>query len=360
VASPASDIYALGVVLYECLAGRRPFIGDNPLHVAMEHLNSTIPPIPGLHPAVGQLLYAALSKDPATRPGSAELFAHRLLALRIELAAGDPTPESVARSLGEQADTAVVRRAASRSRNGGHRRGTPSSRTPDPRAVQIPAVPVAVAPGEAPTHPSLDLSALQGKSAGRHRAAAGQSRGVRWTRRRTYGLGGGLCAVVVLIAGLWLTDKDPRSSVVPGVEGNAEPEATRQITAVGFLIKVNRRSDDTVPAGVVLSQTPAAGTRAATHSSVSILVSAGPPQVDVKSAQWRGRPFADVVRGLQQLGLQVRRRDITTGGVPGTVTDVSPRGQVPVGSSVTVTVVGSGGATASALGVPGGAGRTAR
>jgi serine/threonine-protein kinase len=183
---------------------------------------------------------------------------------------------------------------------------------------------------------------------------------MRWTRRRTFGLGGGLCAVVVLIASLWLTDKDPKSSVVPGVEGSAEPEATREITAIGFVIKVNRRSDDTVPAGVVLSQSPAAGTHAATHSSVSILVSAGPPQVDVETAQWRGRPFADVARGLQQLGLQVRRHDLMTGGVPGTVTDVSPRGYVPVGSSVTVTVVAAGGATASALGVPGGAGRTAR
>jgi serine/threonine-protein kinase len=380
VASPASDIYALGVVLYECLAGRRPFLGDNPLHVAMEHLNSTIPPIPGLHPAVGEVLYAALAKDPATRPGSAELFAHRLLALRIELAAGDPTPEAVARSLGEQADAAVVHRAASR--NGGHRRGAtgsrsvgtwavpipgrgaPASRTPDPRAVRIPVVPVTVAPAEAPTDPALDLSALRGtparEPAGRHRAAAAPVRGMRWTRRRTVGLGGGLCAVVVLIAGLWVNDKDPRSSVVPGVEGSAEPEATREITAVGFVIKVNRQSDGTVPAGVVLSQSPAAGTRAATHSPVSILVSAGPPQVDVESAQWRGRPLADVVRGLQQLGLQVRRRDVTTGGAPGTVTDVSPRGNIPVGSSVTVTVVGAGGATASALAVPGSAGRTAR
>jgi serine/threonine-protein kinase len=145
--------------------------------------------------------------------------------------------------------------------------------------------------------------------------------------------------------------------VVPTVEGSAEPDATRQITAVGFVIKVDRRTDQTVPAGVVLSQTPPGGTRAATHSAVRILVSSGPPQIDVEPAQWQGKPYAEVVRGLQQLGLQVRRRDVTVGGAPGTVTDVSPRGHLPAGSSVTVTVVGTGGATASALAAPGSGGR---
>ena len=95
VASPASDTYALGVVLYECLAGRRPFLGDNPLAVAMEHLNSTPPEIAGLHPAVADVLKSVLAKDPMARPPSAEAFAHRLLALRIELSAAVPTPDTV-------------------------------------------------------------------------------------------------------------------------------------------------------------------------------------------------------------------------------------------------------------------------
>src|SRR4051812_31725747 len=45
--TPASDIYSLGVVAYECLAGRRPFVADSPMAVAMAHLNDTPPALPG-------------------------------------------------------------------------------------------------------------------------------------------------------------------------------------------------------------------------------------------------------------------------------------------------------------------------
>jgi serine/threonine-protein kinase len=355
VAAPASDIYALGVVLYECLAGHRPFIGDNPLAVAMEHLNSTIPPIPGLHPAIVEVLDATLAKEPEARPATAEQLAHRLLALRIELAAGEPTPEAVARSLGEQADTATVRRAASRSRSGGHRRATPNAtRTPDPRAVPVPT-PRSAPSTEVATEPGLEIPLLSeaapAERAGRHRApvATGHGRPPRSNRRRTLALGTAAGVVVIGIGALWLTDKDPSTAVVPAVEGSAEHDATRELTAVGFTIKVDRKVDEAVPAGVVLKQTPAGGTRANSHSAVSILVSAGPQRVEVALSSWQGKAYAEVAHGLQQLGLQVRRRDVATGGSPGTVTDVSPRGQVPVGSPVTVTVVSTSSGTAPAL-----------
>ncbi|WBB82459.1 serine/threonine-protein kinase [Micromonospora sp. WMMD882] len=68
VATPASDVYALGVVAYQCLAGRRPFEGDNPLEIAMRHVRDAPPPLPGdIPPPVRALVDRALAKDPAAR-----------------------------------------------------------------------------------------------------------------------------------------------------------------------------------------------------------------------------------------------------------------------------------------------------
>ena len=76
-ASPRSDLYALGVVAYQCLSGRRPFEGDNPLSLAMRHLNDTPPPLPQDIPvAVRQVVERSMVKDPAARWESAKAFAN--------------------------------------------------------------------------------------------------------------------------------------------------------------------------------------------------------------------------------------------------------------------------------------------
>ncbi|MFJ2031431.1 serine/threonine protein kinase [Streptosporangium sp. NPDC087985] len=70
--TPAVDIYALGVVAYECLAGQRPFDGDTPVTIALKHIRETPPPLPPhIPPAIRALVERALSKDPARRFPSA-------------------------------------------------------------------------------------------------------------------------------------------------------------------------------------------------------------------------------------------------------------------------------------------------
>ncbi|MFC7647957.1 serine/threonine-protein kinase [Streptosporangium lutulentum] len=70
--TPAVDIYALGVVAYECLAGRRPFEGDTPVTVALKHIREMPPPLPQhIPPAIRALVEQSLAKDPARRFPSA-------------------------------------------------------------------------------------------------------------------------------------------------------------------------------------------------------------------------------------------------------------------------------------------------
>ncbi|MEV4382101.1 protein kinase [Streptosporangium sp. NPDC049644] len=70
--TPAVDIYALGVVAYECLAGQRPFDGDTPVTIALKHIRETPPPLPpDVPPAIRALVERSLAKDPARRFPSA-------------------------------------------------------------------------------------------------------------------------------------------------------------------------------------------------------------------------------------------------------------------------------------------------
>jgi len=75
-ATPRSDVYSLGVVGYELLAGHRPFTGETPVALAMAHVHEPPPELPESVPAeVRELIGRSLSKSPDDRPASAAAFA---------------------------------------------------------------------------------------------------------------------------------------------------------------------------------------------------------------------------------------------------------------------------------------------
>jgi eukaryotic-like serine/threonine-protein kinase len=75
-ASPASDVYSLGIVAYQCLSGYRPFEGNTPLEIAMKHVTTVARPLPDDVPvAIRQVVERAMAKEPAARWRTAEQFA---------------------------------------------------------------------------------------------------------------------------------------------------------------------------------------------------------------------------------------------------------------------------------------------
>src|SRR3954463_5526328 len=67
-ASPASDVYALGTVAYECLTGRRPFEGENSVQIALKQIREQPLPLPDdIPPAIRAVVERAMAKDPAVR-----------------------------------------------------------------------------------------------------------------------------------------------------------------------------------------------------------------------------------------------------------------------------------------------------
>ncbi len=93
MATPASDVYSVGVVAFEMLTGELPFAAETPVGVAMRHVHDPAPRpshvVPGLPPQVDPIILRALAKDPTRRWGSAGAFAR---ALRDWRNAGPPPP----------------------------------------------------------------------------------------------------------------------------------------------------------------------------------------------------------------------------------------------------------------------------
>jgi beta-lactam-binding protein with PASTA domain len=250
-----SDLYSIGVMFYEMLAGQLPFEGDSAVAVALKHLSEPPTPIsqlrPDVHPALEAVVMAALAKDPAQRWQSAEDFAAGLEAAGQQLAAGPVVGQ----------DTAAF--------------------TPIPMPVPI--------VGDT------------GASAPIARVAEPQPESERRRRWPWFTIGLLTLALAVFLAYLaWsgLTQTEKRN--VPRVTATQLIEAREILERDGFEVEETRVQSN-APLDRVLDQDPDAGEEAEVGSTVVLEVSGGPGTVRVPSLA--GLPPKQVVNRLENRDL---------------------------------------------------------
>ncbi|WP_206515642.1 serine/threonine-protein kinase [Georgenia faecalis] len=145
-ATPLSDLYALGIVAYEALAGRRPFTGRTEVEIAVQHVDAPVPPLPGDVPApVRDVVARLLAKHPALRPPSGEALAREL----DRLARPSHAPSCSVPSAASAPRPGTVRRRRDRTR-----------RAVGAVGVGLATTIGAMAPGTVPSTPGIGTLAL--------------------------------------------------------------------------------------------------------------------------------------------------------------------------------------------------------
>ncbi|MFN2471516.1 MAG: Stk1 family PASTA domain-containing Ser/Thr kinase [Gaiellaceae bacterium] len=304
-----SDLYSVGIVLYEVLTGTVPFSGDTPVEIAMKHL-SAVPEAPSarrpdLPPALDQIVLRALAKDPEDRYQTAEEMDAELARVAEGLPVSTQTAEAATAVLSgaglvEAAPTAVVRPPSP---------AAPHRPPPQPpgRGYYYEEPP----PRGRPFWPWLLVLLLL--------VAAGGAVWLAWGK---------------------IQDEleETKTVAVPNVEGIREILAVRRLREQGFEPKVKRIKDEQVPEGFVISQDPPAGNRAPKGQLVIVRSSAGAPETEVPDVV--GKSFTDAVQILADAQLKAKPFEVPSQKQEGTVVAQAPKpgGKVKTSSTVRINI----------------------
>ena len=308
--TPASDIYSVGIVLYEMLTGSVPFTGDTPLEIAMKHLSTTpLPPSEKRHevpPELDAIVLRALAKDPTARYQSAEeMDADLARAARGQAVA----PET------EEAATQVLKGVGAATLT--------SAPTEITRRVNVgPPSPPAYSP---PTGFYEYDEPIRPRSFWPWLLAV-------------------LLVAAAIVAGWYVYTKiqdqlsQTKPVAMPLVQGSVERLARQKIEAAGLHASVIRHWNNSYDETRVYAQDPQAGSRLSKGSTVKIFVSTGARKVAVPSVV--GKQATDAVAALTQLGLKADIHNVNSGEATNTVTgqDPKPGTRLVVGDKVRINV----------------------
>jgi beta-lactam-binding protein with PASTA domain/tRNA A-37 threonylcarbamoyl transferase component Bud32 len=247
VADARSDIYAVGIMLYEMLTGVQPFVGEQPMQVAYQHANEKVPRPslvnPNVPASLDEIVTWATNRSPGDRPENAGILLERLLDAEPSIRSGNSRSDMTAQqTMVMPAGSMLMNDDETRVITGSVLAGAHVGRT-------------------RPANPVAALSAL---------ATSRRNRGA-W-----------LLALVVIFAALaggtgWFFGSGPGSlHAIPAVAGQSAEAARALLEAEGFTSTVVERSSLDVPVGLAIATNPAEGAFVTKGSPITVFVSTGP------------------------------------------------------------------------------------
>ena len=257
VADARSDIYSLGIVLFEILTGQKPYQGEDPVQVAIKHVNERVPAPstlkPGLSVEIDQLVLSATDIAPDKRPRDAVVMLEKLRELSEKL---DPRKRQL--SLELDLPPLAIKEV-------GKRDGAKRLRRDKDREVDIPKNQEATVKKEKSS--SIAKKALS-KRVKRNRQIAA------------------LIAIALGI-GIWYVIVGPGSKViVPSLAGLTVKEATSELADLGLDLKVEREEfSEDIPENRVINSSPAGGGRISPDGTVEVTISKGKERYIVPTLQ---------------------------------------------------------------------------
>ena len=308
-----SDLYSLGIVLYEMVTGKVPFEGESPISIALKHIQETVTPpaelIDGIPAGLEQIIMKAIQKDPGSRYETAEQM---LEDIRAFIKNEDIVFEGM--DYEEETSPTIVMPVVGSDSEGSNKRNTKYKK-------------------------------------------AGKTGRKAVKRKQTY-----IIAAIILIA---LIALGYGSSIlikellfvdvveVPYIEGKTEQQATEELDKVGLKMEIRERQNNPdFAAGTIISQHPKAGIENKVSNPVLVILSLGPEKTEVPYLI--NKSSAEAMAELQQAGLkdgQVNTRPHETVTV-GVVMDQSPQPGIMVDEGTPVDLVISSGPEMQQISVP--------
>ena len=315
-ATGSSDIYALGVIGYECLAGRRPFTGESQIAIALAQVNDAPPALPDTIPApVRQLIMSMLAKNPADRPKDATALAKAADALRAGdtntatmavpgmLATGISEDATQALNMGEDATQAMTRQ--------------------DSAPTMTNAMPTVVEPAR--TASGFTAASNQGANGFDDEDADAQDPQPADSKRSPWLIP--LIAIIALAVVIALL-----AWLIPAMSSNNDDQPTATVTESS-----SESPESSEPTEETTEPSEETSEPSETSESPSESQSESPEYVEVSSSLI-GQDIDKVTSELEGKGLKVNAvPQETDEAEPREVISLNPTGNVEVGETVTVT-----------------------